>query len=118
MIWQNSLRNLPSLPSRLYSSSSYRWYDRAAHEVDDDDDDDDADYVDDDDDDDDADDDADYVDDDDDAMPGVCSVPASVVDPNTLNLDPDPGFWLNLDPDPDPGFYYRFWKKKLKIILD
>ena len=28
---------------------------------------------------------------------------ASVVDPNTLNLDPDPGFWPNLDPAPDPG---------------
>ena len=30
---------------------------------------------------------------------------SSVVDPNTLNLDPDPepGFWHNLDPDPDPG---------------
>ena len=28
---------------------------------------------------------------------------SSVVDPNTLNLDPDPGFWPNLDPDPDPG---------------
>ena len=27
----------------------------------------------------------------------------SVVDPNTLNLDPDPGFWPNLDPDPNPG---------------
>ena len=26
----------------------------------------------------------------------------SVVDPNTLNLDPDPGFWPNLDPDPEP----------------
>ena len=26
---------------------------------------------------------------------------SSVVDPNTLNLDPDPGFWPNLDPDPD-----------------
>ena len=27
---------------------------------------------------------------------------ASVVDPNTLNLDPDPdpGYWPNLDPDP------------------
>ena len=25
------------------------------------------------------------------------------MDPNTLNLDPDPGFWPNLDPDPDPG---------------
>ena len=32
----------------------------------------------------------------------------SVVDPNTLNFDPDPGFWLNLDPDPDPGLYYQF----------
>ena len=40
----------------------------------------------------------------------------SVVDPNTLNLDPDTGFWLNLDSDPDPGpvpvpdpgFYYQF----------
>ena len=27
----------------------------------------------------------------------------SVVDPNPLNLDPDPGFRLNLDPNPDPG---------------
>ena len=25
------------------------------------------------------------------------------MDPNALNLDPDPGFWPNLDPDPDPG---------------
>ena len=24
---------------------------------------------------------------------------ASVVDPNTLNLDQNPGFWPNLDPD-------------------
>ena len=31
--------------------------------------------------------------------PSYCSV----VDPNTLNLDPDPGFWPNLDPVPDPG---------------
>ena len=30
----------------------------------------------------------------------------SVVDPNTLNLDPDPGFWPNLDPD--PGLYNQF----------
>ena len=30
-------------------------------------------------------------------------VASSVVDPNTLNLDPDPGFWPNLDPD--PGLY-------------
>ena len=27
----------------------------------------------------------------------------SVVDRNTLNLEPDPEFWPNLDPDPDPG---------------
>ena len=26
---------------------------------------------------------------------------SSVVDPNTLNLDPDPEFWPNLDPDPE-----------------
>ena len=44
--------------------------------------------------------------------------------PNTLNLDPDPEFWLNLDqdpgpdPDPDPGLCYKFWKRKLKIILE
>ena len=25
--------------------------------------------------------------------------------PNTLNLDPDPGLWPNLDSDPDPGLY-------------
>ena len=39
---------------------------------------------------------------------------SSVVDPNTLNLDSDPGFWLNLDQDPglDPGLYYHLWKKK------
>ena len=37
-------------------------------------------------------------------------VEGSVVDPNTLNLDPDPGFWPSLDPDPgpDPGLYYQF----------
>ena len=33
-------------------------------------------------------------------------VVASVVDPNTLNLDPDPGFWPNLDPD--LGLNYKF----------
>ena len=26
-------------------------------------------------------------------------ISSSVVDPNTLNLDPDPGFWPNLDPE-------------------
>ena len=40
----------------------------------------------------------------------------SVVDPNTLNLDPDPGFWPNLDPD--PGLFNQFWKKKLQISLE
>ena len=36
------------------------------------------------------------------------------MDPNKLNLDPDTGFLLNLDPDPvpDPGIYYNFFKKK------
>ena len=46
------------------------------------------------------------------------------MDPNTLNLDPDPEFWPNLDPDlelwlnldPDPGLCYQFWKIQLKII--
>ena len=28
------------------------------------------------------------------------------MEPNTLNLDPDPGFWPNLDPD--PGFWPNF----------
>ena len=39
-------------------------------------------------------------------------VDSSVVDPNTLNLDPDPdpdpGFGPNLDPYPDPGLCYQF----------
>ena len=30
----------------------------------------------------------------------------SVVDPNTLKLDPDPEFWPNLDPY--PGLCYKF----------
>ena len=30
-----------------------------------------------------------------------CTIPRRcVVDPNALNLDPDPGFWPNLDQDP------------------
>ena len=37
---------------------------------------------------------------------GENSVSSSVVDPNTLNLDPDPEFWPNLDPD--PGLCYQF----------
>ena len=42
----------------------------------------------------------------------------SVLDPipNTLNLDPDPECWPNLDPD--PGLFDKFWKKKFKIILE
>ena len=40
------------------------------------------------------------------------------MDPNTLNLDPDPRLWPNLDPYPDPGLYNQFWGKKFKIILD
>ena len=41
------------------------------------------------------------------------------MDPNTLNLDPDPGFWPNLDPDPDPDpGPDQFGKKKFKIILE
>ena len=35
----------------------------------------------------------------------IYTVSSSGVDPNTLNLDPDPGFWTNLDPD--PGLYYQ-----------
>ena len=44
----------------------------------------------------------------------------SVVDPNTLNLDPnpDPGFWLNLYPDPGLPVCYPFWKKEIEIILE
>ena len=40
----------------------------------------------------------------------------SVVDPNTLNLDPYPGFWPNLDPDPDPdlGYTINFERKNSK----
>ena len=38
------------------------------------------------------------------------------MDPNTLNLDPDQGFWSNLDAD--LGLYHQFCKKKLKIIVE
>ena len=42
------------------------------------------------------------------------------MDPNTLNLDPDPGFWPNLDPDPgfwpnldpDPRIFFINFKKQ------
>ena len=32
------------------------------------------------------------------------------MDPNTLNLDPDPKFWpnLDLDPSPDSGYVNNF----------
>ena len=42
------------------------------------------------------------------------------MDSDALNLDPDTGFWLNLDPDPgpdpNPGLYYtvRFERKNYK----
>ena len=37
----------------------------------------------------------------------IGKVLGSVMDLNTLNLDPDPGFWPTLDPDPGPylGLY-------------
>ena len=38
----------------------------------------------------------------------IFSCPSSIVAQNTLNLDPDPGCWPNLDPDPDPGLKYQF----------
>ena len=42
----------------------------------------------------------------------IAFVASSVVDPNILNLDPDPGFWPDVDPDPgpdlDPGLYNQF----------
>ena len=34
-----------------------------------------------------------------------------VVDPNTLNLDPDPEFWANLESDPDP-YYVTIFERK------
>ena len=45
----------------------------------------------------------------------------SVVDPDTLNLDPDTGFWPDLYPDPgqdtNPGLCCQFEEKKGKIIF-
>ena len=38
------------------------------------------------------------------------------MDPNTLNLHPDPGFRANLDPD--PGLNLKILKEKSKIILE
>ena len=37
------------------------------------------------------------------------------MDPNTLNLDPDPEFWHNFAPDLDTGKFYQFLREK-KII--
>ena len=51
-------------------------------------------------------------------MPAGITIPVlSFVDPNTLKLDPDPGYryWSNLDLDPDPGLYYPFGKKKILL---
>ena len=40
-----------------------------------------------------------------------------VVDPNSLNLDPDPEFLFNLDLD--PGLCNQFWRKKMiKTIFE
>ena len=40
-------------------------------------------------------------------------LPTSVVDPNTLNLDPNPGIWHNINPVPDldPGLCCQFERK-------
>ena len=38
----------------------------------------------------------------------------SVVDPNSLNLNPDPEFWPNLDPDLGLGLCCQFRKKIFK----
>ena len=45
-------------------------------------------------------------------------VAISVVDQNALNLNPDPGFWSNLDPDPYPGYVIlSILKEKILNIL-
>ena len=48
------------------------------------------------------------------------SIWSSVVDPNSLNLDPDPEIWPNLDPEPDPGLNDKFLaeNKNVKITLE
>jgi hypothetical protein len=40
-------------------------------------------------------------------------VVTSVVDPDSLNPDPDPAFQMNPDPVPDPGFDNQKWKEKI-----
>ena len=39
-------------------------------------------------------------------------IPGSVVDPNTLKLDPDTEFWSNLDPDPGLQYVINFEEEK------
>ena len=40
------------------------------------------------------------------------------MDPNALNLDPDPGFWPNLDWIRIQCYANNFERKKIKIILE
>jgi hypothetical protein len=39
---------------------------------------------------------------------------SSVVDQDSINLDPDPAFQVNLEPDPDPGFDDQIFKSFLE----
>ena len=39
-------------------------------------------------------------------------IPGSVVDPNTLKLDPDTEFWSNLDPNPGLQYVINFEEEK------
>ena len=41
---------------------------------------------------------------------------SSVVDPNTLNLDPDPEFRPNLDLDPGLGYQFKIILKKDNLL--
>ena len=41
---------------------------------------------------------------------------SSVVDQNTLNLDPDPEFWPNLHQDLDPGLWYQLSQSSLWMV--
>ena len=43
-------------------------------------------------------------------------VRTSVVDPNTLNLDPDPEFRPNLDLDPGLGYQFKIILKKDNLL--
>ena len=44
-------------------------------------------------------------------------VKTSVVDPNTMSLNQDPGFWTHFGPDPDPGLCYQFYRKIYEVIF-